>query len=109
MYHPCMARKKQAKNYNVGLMQPDELNELKRLVHEYVSRMENIDNEIELLKEDKKTLREEFEERLDIRTVEQVLRILRIEQGIVHKDTYDTFYDTLKTDDGRSVDDPTEV
>lgn len=87
---------KQPKNYNVHLMQPDELNELKRMVREYVRRMESIDNEIETLKEDKKVLKEEFEDRLDIRTLNAVLRILKIEAGVVHQDTYDTFYAALK-------------
>lgn len=100
-----MARK-QAKNYNVATMQPDELGELKRLVREYVSRLDNIDNEIETLKEDKKMLKEEFEDKLDIRTLNIVLRILKVEAGIVHQDTYDTFYEALKQDDYADGDSP---
>lgn len=95
-----MARHKQAKSFNVALMQPDELNELKRVAKEFVSRMETLDNEIEVLREDKKALKEEFEEKLDIRTLDQVLRIMRIEAGVVHKDTYETFYEALKDDVG---------
>jgi len=94
-----MARKQTEKNYNVALLQPDELNELKRLVKEYVTRMETLDNEIDTLREDKKTLKEEFTEKLDLRTLDQVLRIMKIESGVSHKDTYDTFYETLKDDD----------
>lgn len=86
-----------AKNYNVATMQPDELNELKRIVREYVSRLSNIDSEIDTLREDKKALKEEFKERLDIRTLNAVLKTLKIEAAVIHQDTYDTFYETLKT------------
>jgi uncharacterized protein (UPF0335 family) len=97
-----------AKNYNVGDLQPDELGELKRMVREYVSRLENLDNEIDTLRDDKKALKEEFEERLDIRTLNAVLRILKIESGVVHQDTYDTFYEALKADDLEDDQDPSQ-
>ena len=92
------------KNYNVATMQPDELGELKRLVREYVRRLDNIDNEIETLKEDKKVLKDEFAEKIDLRTLNIVLRILKIEAGIIHQDTYDTFYEALKDTEDEKYD-----
>jgi uncharacterized protein (UPF0335 family) len=103
-----MARN-QAKNYNVAELQPDELNELKRLVREYVRRLENIDNEIELLKEDKKQLKDEFEQHLDLRTLNIVLRVLKAEQGVLHQATYETFYETLTDSDASDSEETEEV
>lgn len=90
-----MARKKKQPPVDVAALQPDELNELKRVVVEYVKRLERIDNEIEQLREDKKTLKDEFEERLDIRTLEKVLRILKIESEVDHRHTFDCFKEVL--------------
>ena len=53
---PNMAKRQPKKSYNVDLMQPDEIGELKKLVKEFVTRVGNVDNEIELLKEDRKDL-----------------------------------------------------
>lgn len=89
---------KKAKNYNVALMQPTELNELNRLVKEFVSRVENIDNEISLLKEDRKSVIEEYSDRIDMKTLNSVLRVLKIESTVAHKDTYDNFYEALQKD-----------
>lgn len=95
-----MARKarKQTKgvDYNIATLQPDELNELKKVVVEYVQRKENIENEITTLKEDLKTLDEEFSEKLDMKTLNNVLRILKIESKVVHKDAFDTYIEALK-------------
>lgn len=86
------------KNYNIETMEPNQLEDLKASVLDYVSRLENIDNEISLLKEDKKVLKEEFKEKIDLKTLNAVLRILKIEAGVIHADTYATFYDVLKND-----------
>jgi uncharacterized protein (UPF0335 family) len=83
------------KNYNVELMQPDELNSLKSLVKEFMERLENIDNELETLKEDRKELLEEFKGKLDMKTLQAVLKVLKIKQGVAHKDTFDVFMEVL--------------
>ena len=44
-------KKKVADQRPVAELQPDELNELRRVVLEFVERVQNVDNEIELLKE----------------------------------------------------------
>jgi hypothetical protein len=93
---PKFNKEKKQKNYNIALYQPDELNELKRTVLEYVNRRTSIENEIETLKEDKKALREEFEEKLDLKTLELVEKHLRIRRGVAHKDTFDTFLALLQ-------------
>ena len=44
-------KKKVVDQRPVAELQPDELNELRRVVLEFVERVQNVDNEIELLKE----------------------------------------------------------
>jgi uncharacterized protein (UPF0335 family) len=95
-----MARVKKSapapKNYNVAEMQPDELNELKKVVVEYVERRGRIENEVETLKGDIKTLEEEYASKLDLKTLKQVERYFRIRQGIAHRDTFDLFCEVLE-------------
>lgn len=90
--------KRQPKNYNVDLMQPDELNALKKEVGEFLKRLQNVDNEISSLKEARKELLEEFSSKLDMKTLQAALRVVNIEQGVAHKDTYDMFIEVLKDD-----------
>ncbi len=87
--------KRAAKNYNTALMQPDELGALRKLVKEFIVKVESIDNEIELLKGDRKEIIEEYQDKLDMKTLQAALRVLKIQQGVAHKDTYDLFIETL--------------
>jgi flagellar biosynthesis component FlhA len=92
-----MARKaRKGTDYNFAVLQPDELNELKRLVTEYVTRKQTVENEISMLKEDSKALDEEYVEKLDVKTLQHVLRVLKIESKIEHKDAYDLYTEALK-------------
>lgn len=91
-----MARQKKAnENYNVALMQPDEINALRAVVKEFMDRMSNLDSEIGLLQEDKKELVEEFKEKLDLKTLQAALKVLKIQQGVQHRDTFDLFMEAL--------------
>ena len=87
--------KQAPKQYNTATMQPDELNALRALVKEFMDRASNLDSEIELLKNDRKELIEEFKEKLDMKTLQAALKVLRIQQGVQHKDTYDLFIEAL--------------
>jgi len=94
--------KRQQKNYNVDLMQPDELGELKKLVKEFVSRIENVDNEIELLKQDRKDIVEEYSTKLDLKVLQAAMRVVKIKKGVAHKDTFDMFLEVLDPELGTS-------
>lgn len=83
------------KQYNVSTMQPDELGALKSLVKEFIDRVTNVDNEIAQLKEDRKELIEEYAEKLDMKTLTAALKVLKIQQGVQHRDTYDLFIEAL--------------
>jgi hypothetical protein len=82
--------------YDVATMQPDELNELKKVVREYMDRKQNVSNEIETLKEDLKALDEEYEEKIDLKTLRSVERVLKIEAGVQHKHNYDVLSEALR-------------
>lgn len=90
--------KKQPKNYNVESMQPDEVNELKKVVGEFMKRLSNIENEMETLKEDRKELIDEFSEKLDMKTLSLAIKAVKLESGVAHKDTFDLFIEVLKDD-----------
>lgn len=87
--------KQQSKNYNVELMQPDEINALKVVVKEFITRLQNVDNEIELLKEDRKNLIDEYKTKLDIKTLTAALKVIKIQSQVAHRDTYDLFLEAL--------------
>jgi uncharacterized protein (UPF0335 family) len=91
-----MAKKKTPpKQYNTAEMQPDELNALRATVKEFVERITNIDNEIELLKTDRKDVCEEYSEKLDMKTLQAALKVVKIQQGVDHRDTFDLFMEAL--------------
>lgn len=95
--------KRQSKNYNVDLMQPDELGELTKLVKEFVSRIENVDNEIELLKQDRKEIVEEYSTKLDLKVLQAAMRVVKIKHGVAHKDTFDLFLEVLDPEVGSTT------
>lgn len=76
--------------------QPDELNELTKLVVEFVDRLKSIENEIELLKDSQKELLEEYSDRLDIKTLQAAMRTVKIKKKVGYKDTFDTFVGILE-------------
>lgn len=90
---------KKQPTYNVELMTPDELGAVKKLVGEFMSRLSNVENEIETLKEDRKELITEFKEKLDMKTLQLAIKQVKLERGVAHKDTFDMFIEVLKDDD----------
>jgi hypothetical protein len=75
--------------------QPMELGELKKIVDEFMDRYTQVENELELLKEDQKNLVEEFSDRLDIKTLKQAIRSVKIRKKVEHKDTFDSLCEIL--------------
>jgi uncharacterized protein (UPF0335 family) len=90
-----MAKRKYTKRSKTADRQPTEVGELSVLVDEFMKRYENVENELELLKEDQKELIEEFSDRLDMKTLKQAIRTVKIKKKVDHKDTYDAFCDIL--------------
>ncbi len=88
--------KKSAPEKAVAELQPDEINALRALVKEFMGKIEAIDNEVELLKDDRKEIIEEYSEKLDMKTLKMALAVLKIESNVAHRDAYDLFIETLK-------------
>lgn len=88
-------KNKNVKEINVADLQPDELNALKSVVLEFLEKIGNVDNEIELLKEDRKSLISEYEEKLDVKTLTAALKVLKIQRGVAHRDSFDAFMEVL--------------
>lgn len=75
--------------------QPDELKELSIKVAEFIKRMRTIESEIELLKLDKTELVEQYKQELDIKTLKEALKIIKIKNAVEHKHTFDVFMEIL--------------
>jgi len=86
---------KKAPEKAVAELQPDELNALKALVTEFIDKVQSIDNEIEELKGDRKQLFEDYSDKLDMKTLQLALRIIKLQNGVAHKDTFDLFIEVL--------------
>ena len=95
-----MAKKLIVKNYNVDLMQPDEVGALRTLVKEFVAKIEAVDNEIELLKGDRKEIIEEYSSKLDLKVLQAAMKVVRIQQSVAHRDTFDLFLEVLDPTSG---------
>ena len=54
-----------------------------------------IENEIQVLNEQKKELVEEYKEKIDTKTLKLAMRIIDIEKKVLHKDTFETFIEIL--------------
>jgi len=87
--------KKQPKNYNIAIMQPDEIGALRNLVKEFVTKINSVDNEIELLKGDRKEIIEEYTDKLDMKTLQAALKVTKIQNEVAHRNTFDLFLEAL--------------
>jgi uncharacterized protein (UPF0335 family) len=90
-----MSKQSPHKQYNIAEMMPDEVNALRALVQEFMGKVQNVDNEIETLKEDRKTLIEDYSDKLDMKTLMAALKVLKIQHGVQHRDTFDLFVEVL--------------
>lgn len=90
-----MAKKTPEKQYNMAEKMPDEINALRAVVKEFVGKIEAVDNEIELLKSDRKEIIEEYSEKLDMKTLDAALKTLKIKSKVQHVDVFDLFIETL--------------
>jgi len=86
-----MARTKK----NEAPRQPTEIGELKSLVDQFMTRYTNLENEIELLKDDQKQLIDEFSDRLHMKTLKQAIRTVKIKKKVEQLETYEAFVEFL--------------
>jgi uncharacterized protein (UPF0335 family) len=75
--------------------QPTSITDLEPIIKEFVDKLKSIDNEIELLAQDRKELFEEYKDKLDVKTLRQAMRVAAIKEKVDKKDTFDTFVHIL--------------
>jgi uncharacterized protein (UPF0335 family) len=92
-----MAKRSKKQTVDIGQLQPDEINALRATVKEFMDRMQNIENEISTLKDDRKALVEEYADKLDIRTLNAALKVTKIQSEVEHRDCFDLFIEALTT------------
>lgn len=71
------------------------LSELKEVAQEFLSRLNTIDNELSLLKEDRKELIDEYSKKLDMKTFKAAMQVNKIKKQVEHEDTFDVFLEIL--------------
>lgn len=70
---------------------PDELGAIAEIVAEFINRLQNIENELQLLREDRKALIEEYKDRIDMQTLQAAIKTVKIREKVAHKDTFDEY------------------
>lgn len=82
-----------------GQAQPDELNELAAIVEEFTKRLSAVDQQMAGLKEDRKDLIDEYKEKLDMKTLNAAMKIVKTKRAAEHKHTLDQFLDIIEERD----------
>jgi len=76
-------------------VQSHEMGDVQALVEEFIGKLNTIENEMQLLKDDKKELIEEYKEKLDMKSLQMAIRISNIKKKAEHKDTLEEFEEAL--------------
>lgn len=79
-----------------GEVSPDELGAIKEIVAEFIKRLQNVENELSLLREDRKALIEEYRDRIDMQTLQAAIKTVKIREKVAHKDTFDEYLSVLE-------------
>jgi uncharacterized protein (UPF0335 family) len=61
-----------------------------------VEKITNIDNEIKLLQEDRKTLLEDYKDKLDLKAFKAALRIVKVRENVNDQHELDSILDILE-------------
>ena len=77
-------------------VQPSSLTELEPLVTEFVDKLRALEHEEETLKEHKAELVEEYKTKLDVKTLNQAIRLMKLKDKVQNKDTFDSFVELLE-------------
>jgi len=76
--------------------QPSDMHELNKLIEEFIKKLNGIESNVDLLKEEKKELLEAYSDRLDVKTLAHALRIAKIRQASKDVDILDCFIEILE-------------
>ena len=75
---------------------PENLNDLRPIVMDFVKRMRVLENEEVTLREAKKDLVDEFSTKLDTKTLKLALRLVDLKSKVAHKHHFDLFLEVLE-------------
>lgn len=70
----------------------------KDVIHEFLKRYNNVQNEIATLKDSEKELFKEYEDSLDTKVLKKAISIAKAMQKINEKDTFDSYFDILENE-----------
>ena len=71
-----------------------------KLVKELLGKLEMIENEVTLLRDDRKTVIEEYKEKLDVKAFRAAMRILKIRQQADNDFVIDEMLDAMEGNNG---------
>ncbi len=91
----CMGKHKTPEKA-IAELQPDELHALKAIVKEFMDKIQSVDDEVELLKEDRKEIIDEYSDKLDMKTLKIALAVIKLQRKVAHQDAYDLFIAALE-------------
>ena len=74
-------------------------NNLKNVVNEFVDRLTTVENEISLLRQDRKDIIDEFRDKIDVKTFTAALRIAKIREKINDENLLDAMVNTIEAED----------
>jgi uncharacterized protein (UPF0335 family) len=66
-------------------------------VKELIEKITQIDNEIKLLQEDRKTVLEDYKGKLDLKAFKAALRIVKVRENVDDQSELDNILDILET------------
>lgn len=83
---------------DIMTLHDEDGSDLRASVTEFVTRLQNIENEQGELRDRKKELVDEFTGRFDMKTLRLALRVAKAQSEVAHKFEYDAMLDILEKD-----------
>ena len=74
-------------------------NNLKNVIREFVEKLTKVENEISLLRQDRKDIIDEFRDKIDVKTFAAALRIAKIREKVSDENFLDAIVNTIEADD----------
>jgi hypothetical protein len=75
---------------------PSTITEIEPIVKEFIEKLRTIQHEQETLKQDEKSLLEDYSHKLDMKTLKAAMRVVAVREKVAHKDTFDTLVEVLE-------------
>jgi uncharacterized protein (DUF927 family) len=80
----------------MAFLTDEEIAATQDTLREYMKRRKMIESEIMILREDIKTLDDEFKDKLDLKTFKLAQAVIKAKAKVAHKFTFDNFVDVME-------------